>query len=192
MITTTKKTEAEITDEVLSRVAGWSVGLSVVMMIAGILAIIAPLVFGSAVAILVGWLLIFCGCAHVAYGWHSHGGEGFVWGILLGTIYTFAGAYILLNPLAGLSSLTLVLAVYLLFEALLDFVLSFWLRPALGSDWLRVHGAVTLILAFMIWWAWPESSWWAIGTVVGFSMLFSGFTRLMISLTVRRMERALS
>jgi uncharacterized membrane protein HdeD (DUF308 family) len=48
-------------------------------------------------------------------------------------------------------------------------------------------GIVTLILAIMIWASWPSSGIWAIGTLVGVSMLFSGISRLMLSSVVRRM-----
>jgi uncharacterized membrane protein HdeD (DUF308 family) len=46
-------------------------------------------------------------------------------------------------------------------------------------------GIVTLILAFMIWNAWPSSSVWAMGTLVGVGMLCSGVTRLMLSMATR-------
>jgi uncharacterized membrane protein HdeD (DUF308 family) len=42
------------------------------------------------------------------------------------------------------------------------------------------------VLAAMIGSAWPISSVWAIGTLVGVSMFFSGITRLMLSAAVRR------
>jgi uncharacterized membrane protein HdeD (DUF308 family) len=38
----------------------------------------------------------------------------------------------------------------------------------------------------MIWRTWPFSTIWAIGTLVGISMIFSGFSRLMFSLACRR------
>jgi uncharacterized membrane protein HdeD (DUF308 family) len=38
----------------------------------------------------------------------------------------------------------------------------------------------------MIYMQWPSSSAWAIGTLVGASMVISGFTRLMLSLAVRK------
>jgi uncharacterized membrane protein HdeD (DUF308 family) len=38
----------------------------------------------------------------------------------------------------------------------------------------------------MIWRSWPASSVWVIGTLVGISMLFSGFSRLMLSLAAKR------
>jgi uncharacterized membrane protein HdeD (DUF308 family) len=51
---------------------------------------------------------------------------------------------------------------------------------------LLFDGIVTLLLAAMIGSAWPVSSLWAIGTLVGASMFSSGITRLMLSVAVRR------
>jgi uncharacterized membrane protein HdeD (DUF308 family) len=76
--------------------------------------------------------------------------------------------------------------VYLFVEGVLEFILSLQLRPAPGSGWLLVDGIVTLVLAVMIWSTWPSSAAWVIGTLVGISMLFSGITRLMLSLAVRK------
>jgi len=69
----------------------------------------------------------------------------------------------------------------------LEFILSFRLRPLPGSGWLLFDGIITLILAIMIWKTWPSSSEWVIGTLVGISMLFSGISRLMLSLAARRL-----
>jgi uncharacterized membrane protein HdeD (DUF308 family) len=62
------------------------------------------------------------------------------------------------NPVAGLASLTIALAIYLFLEAVLEFVLGFKLRPLPGSGWLLFDGIITLILAVMIWRTWPSSS----------------------------------
>ena len=55
-----------------------------------------------------------------------------------------------------------------------------------GSGWLLFDGIVCLILAIMIWRSWPTSSVWVLGTLVGISLLFTGFSRLMLTLTARR------
>ena len=60
------------------------------------------------------------------------------------------------------------------------------LRPLAGSGWVLFDGIVTLVLAVIIWTGWPARSAWVIGTLVGISMFFSGVTRLMLSLDVRR------
>jgi uncharacterized membrane protein HdeD (DUF308 family) len=100
--------------------------------------------------------------------------------------------YLLRHPAAGLASLTFALAIYLFAEAILEFILGLTLRILPGSRWLLFDAVVTLILAVMIWRAWPSSSAWAIGTLVGVSMLFSGFPRLMLSLAARRVVNKLA
>ena len=160
---------------------GWSIGLSVLMIVAGILAIASPLAAGMAVNLLVAWLLVFSGCVHLVFSWYTRTSGGFLWELLVGILYLFIGGYLLVHPVAGLMSLTIVLAIYLFLEAMLEFILGFKLRPLPGSGWLLFDGIVTLILAVMIWRAWPSSSEWVIGTLVGISMLFSGSSRLMLS-----------
>lgn len=171
---------------------GWSIGLSVLMIVAGILAIALPMAAGIAINVLVAWLLVFSGCAHLVFAWYTRSAGGLLWELLLGALYIFIGIYLLVHPVAGLLSLTLALAIYLFFEAILEFVLGFKLRPLPGSGWLLFDGIVTLILAVMIWRAWPSSSEWAIGILVGVSMLFSGTSRLMLSLTARSVTRKLA
>ena len=150
------------------------------------LAIVSPAIAGMAVTAFFGWLLIFSGILHLAYAWQAGRPGAVVWEILLGILYGGIGFYLLARPVAGLESLTLALAFYLVLEGVLEFVLSFQLRPLPGSGWLLFDGIVTLVLAAMIGSAWPISSVWAIGTLVGVSMFFSGITRLMLSAAVRR------
>jgi len=164
---------------------GWSIALSVLMIVAGILAIASPLAAGIAINILVAWLLVFSGCVHLVFAWHTRSAGGLLWELLLGIVYILIGVYLLMHPLAGLATLTIALAIYLFIEAILEFVLGFSLRPLPGSGWLLFDGIVTLILAVMIWRTWPSSTGWVIGLLVGISMLFSGLARLGISLAAR-------
>jgi uncharacterized membrane protein HdeD (DUF308 family) len=164
---------------------GLSIGLSVLMIVAGFFAIAAPMAAGVAVDVVVAWLLVFSGSVHLVFSWHTRTAGGFFWELLIGVLYVGTGVYLLAHPVAGLASLTIALAIYLTLEAALEFVLGFTLRPRPGSVWLFVDGLITLILGLMIWRAWPSSSAWAIGILVGVSMLFSGTSRLMLSLAAR-------
>jgi len=146
---------------------------------------VAPLA-GIAVAVFVGWLLVFSGAAHLVFAWHTRTTGGIIWELLLGLAYLIVGFYVLRYPVTGLASLTLVLAIYLAAEGVLELILSYQLRSMPGAGWLLFDGIVTLILSVMIWRAWPSSSVWAIGILVGVSMIFSGTARLMISLAARR------
>lgn len=176
----------------IKHVTGWSIAVSLLVILAGILAIGLPLAAGIAVNIVVAWLLVFCGVAHLVFGWHIRAVGGLIWQVLLGALYIGIGAYLLVHPVAGLATLTLALAIYLLAEGLLELILSFRIRPRQGWGWLLADGIVTLILAIMIWQTWPASTEWVIGTLVGISMIFSGASRLMLSMAARSLVTKLA
>ena len=171
---------------------GWSIGLSVLMIVAGLLAIVVPPAAGVAVVFIVAWLLVVSGGAHLAFAWYTRTSGGFIWELLLGIVYVLIGVYVLLHPVVGLASLTLALVIYLFAKGILGLLLGFLLRAMAGSGWLLFDGVITLILAIMIWRAWPSSTEWVIGTLVGISMLFSGLCRLMLSLAARRLVAKLA
>lgn len=169
-----------------------SIFFSVLMIIAGLAAIFVPPAAGVAVAVFVGWLLIFSGVMHLVFGWHTRSTGGFLWELLLAIAYGWIGFYVLVHPLAGLEALTLALAIYLGAEALLELLLFFKLRPIGGSPWLLFDAIVTLILAVLVFKTWPSSSLWVIGTLVGISMLFAGVSRLGLSMAARRLVSKLT
>jgi uncharacterized membrane protein HdeD (DUF308 family) len=165
---------------------GWSIALSVLLILAGIFAILIPPLSGFAVTLIFGWSMILSGITHFIFAFKTHTTGGVLWELLVGAVYLFTGVYLILHPLSALIALTLILAIYLFFEGIVETILSFQLRPRHGANWLLVDGIVTLILAIMIWRSWPASTVWVIGTLVGISMIFSGFSRLMLSLAAKR------
>jgi uncharacterized membrane protein HdeD (DUF308 family) len=162
----------------------------ILMLICGFLAIGIPLASGIGIAIVIGWLLLISAVWHLLFGIRSGGFGGVLWQILLAIVYGAAGLMILLYPLAGLAWLTLVLATFLLIEALLEFVLFFNIRRRTNAGWVLVDAIITLVLGILIWAQWPSSSGWAIGTLVGVSLIFSGISRLMLSSAVSRAATA--
>jgi len=171
---------------VAKKATGLSIAISVLMILAGLLAIGMPMEAGIAVNIFVGWMLLFAAAAHLIFAWSMRGAGNVIWKVLLGVLYACAGIYLLEHPARGLKTLTLALAFYLLIEGVMELMLYFGHRPEPGSGWFLFDGIVTLILGAMVWTTWPSSTEWVIGTLVGFSILFSGITRLMLSLAARR------
>ena len=110
-----------------------------------------------------------------------------IWKALVGVAYIFIGGYLWVHPLLGVASLTLLLASLFFIEGVLDVLLYFNLRPARGAVWVLFDGIVTLLLGLFIGIHWPSSSAWAIGTLVGVSMIISGVARVMMSLAVRKL-----
>jgi uncharacterized membrane protein HdeD (DUF308 family) len=178
--------------DVFKKVTGMSLGWAVLMIVLGFLAVTMPLATGIGIAILVSWIIIFSGLAHLAYAFSAKGAGTFLWQLVIGIVYVAGGFYLAFNPLIGLVSLTLVLGSILFAEGLLLMIAFFRFRSLPSSGWILVDGIATLLLGFLIWYPWPFSSGWAIGTLVGINLLVSGFTRLMYSLEARRALKAIA
>jgi uncharacterized membrane protein HdeD (DUF308 family) len=164
----------------------WSIAWGVLLIIFGMLAIGSPFLAAVAVSVVVGWLIILAGAVHVVLAFHAHGAGSLIWKLLVGIAYLLFGAYLLVHPLLGVASLTLVLASLFLIEGILDVVLFFKMRSTQGSTWVLIDGIITLLLGLLIYLQWPSSSIWAVGTLVGVSMIISGITRVMLSFAARK------
>lgn len=167
------------------RATGWAIGVSVLMIVLGIMAIALPFVAGLAVSAIVGWMLVFGGVTHLAAAFHVRGARAVLWEILVGLAYLVGGGYMVFHPLIGVATLTLFLAGVFLAEGVFEIVAFFGIRGQKNSGWMLFDGLVTILLAGLIWFHWPSSSVWAIGTIVGISLLMSGVKWLMISLASR-------
>jgi uncharacterized membrane protein HdeD (DUF308 family) len=170
----------------------WSIALSVLLIIAGLFAICIPWISGIGITLFFGWAMILSGVTHFIFAFKTHTTGGLIWELIIGAIYLITGVYLILHPVEALFVLTLILACYLFFEAIVEFIQYFQLRPRHGAGWILVDGIITLLLAIMIWRSWPASSVWVIGTLVGISMIFSGFSRLMLSVAARRVLHAIA
>ena len=173
--------------KIVKKASGWFIGMAVMFILLGILAIVEPGVAGLAITILVGWLLIFGGGAHLVAAFSGGGAGRVIWQVLIGIVYIVGGFYFLTHPLLGLGSLTLLLAVIILMEAVFELVAYFRSRSESGSGWLLVNALITLLLGGLIWFHWPSSSVWAIGTLVGVNLLMTGISRLMFGLAARKL-----
>ena len=165
-------------------------GISLICL--GMLAIASPFVAAVAVNVLVAWLIVLAGVVHVIVAFHTREAGSMIWRLLVGLAYLCFGVYLIARPAVGVASLTLVLASLFLVEGIFNIILYFRIRSILRATWILLDGIVTLLLGAMIYMQWPSSSAWAIGTLVGVSLIFSGVTRVMMSLAVRRAASALS
>ena len=158
----------------------------VLLICLGVLAVGSPMIAAVAVNIFVAWLIVMAGVVHLIVAFHSREAGSVIWRLLVGLAYICFGGYLIARPALGVASLTLVLASLFLVEGIFDIVMYFKARSTMRAIWILLDGVVTLLLGLLIYVHWPSSSAWAIGTLVGVSMIFSGVTRVMVSLAVRR------
>ena len=110
-----------------------------------------------------------------------------LWQVVIGLLYLFAGGSLLFHPLAGIAGLTLILAIYIGIEGVIELAMFFRVRHVPGTVWFLMDGLVSLLLAGLIFAHWPWSSGWALGTLVGVSLIMSGVARLTLPAGRRRL-----
>jgi uncharacterized membrane protein HdeD (DUF308 family) len=178
--------------DIVRQTSTWSILWGVSLIIFGMLAVGSPYLAAVAVNALLAWLIVFAGVVHVVLAFQAHGAGSLIWKLLVGAAYVFCGVYLIMHPVLGVASLTLLLAGLFLVEGVLDIVLFFQMRAVGGSSWVLLDGIITLALGAMIYMQWPGSSAWAIGTLVGVSLIISGVSRVMLSLAVRKTAAAVA
>ncbi len=155
------------------------------LIVLGIMAIGEPFLAAVAVSVVVGWVIVVAGVVHLLLAFHAHGAGSAIWRVLVGLAYLCFGGYTLFHPLISVASLTLVLATLFVIEGVLNLVLYARMRPLHGSGWVLLDGVVTILVGLLIYLQWPSSSAWAIGTLVGVSLLMSGATRIGMTMALR-------
>ena len=162
----------------------------ILLIVAGILALLAPLAAGLSIAMLVGVLLVFGGLMYLAIVFKAGSiGRGIL-AAALGVFSLAAGIYSLVQPAAALAALTLMLAAYFVAAGIIEIIAALGARPAQGWGWLMFGGIISLLLGLMIWRQFPLSGAWAVGILVGVRLLMSGWMLVAIAGATREFASA--
>jgi len=172
--------------------AGWLVAFGVLTVIAGGSAIAAPLGSGLAVVVFLGAALAVGGGARIiaAFGADSfgQGALAFIGGLLA----VVAGMVMATRPELGLATVTLMIGTYMLVDGIVGVILAFRVRPEPGWGGIFFSGIVTVLLGLILLAEWPFSGAWALGTLVGVNLLFSGISTISIGMTARQVAKEIA
>ena len=151
----------------ISKRAGWSVFLGVLTAAAGIAMIAYPLATATATAAFLGWALLVASVAQLFFAFSSQTAGNFFIKLLLAVLYGIAGLALAGFPVAGAVSLTALLGTLLIAEAIFEIVIAFSLPAGGGRGSFVLSSLTSLVAGVLILAAWPSSTIWAIGTLVG-------------------------
>lgn len=161
----------------LKKYSTWFMVYGVIMALLGIASILMPGVASLASTIFIGWLLV-AGGAIGLYAVFSAGknAPGFWWNLITAVLYLAAGIVILVNPIQGVLTLTIVLAAYLLAGGVAKIFLAFGHKRdvPMAWGWVLFSGIIDIILAFLIISGLPSTAVWAIGLLVGINLFMMG------------------
>jgi uncharacterized membrane protein HdeD (DUF308 family) len=180
----TRDLATDITD--IKKRSGWSILMGILTALLGLFLIAYPLATATITTILLGWVLIFVGIAMFVFALHSQTIGKFFLKVLMGVLYLIAGVTLAFFPVAGVAALTVFLGTLLLIYAGVATATALQMRPVDGWAWYLFDGVASLLMGILILAIWPWSSTWAIGTLVGVSVLMGGISRTMIAARIRR------
>ena len=168
----------------------WLIGVGAFVAAMGIFSLALPYVAGTMVAILVGAALLIAGVGEIVQSFSQATLARKLGGLILGVITSVAGVIALADPWLELSVLTLMLACALIASGVWRIGAAWSFRETSGWLWLALSGVVGIALGTMILMGWPESSLWAIGTLVGVDLLMTGVAMIALGVSLGRVASA--
>lgn len=170
--------------------ANWKAFLieGIVLVILGMAAIAIPLVASIAVTIFLGWLFLISGAVGLYLTFTTREMPGFWWSLLSAALALAAGIILIVQPVAGTLTLTLVVSAYFIAEGITTIMYALAHRRELSGrwGWLLVSGLVDLVVAALIIAGFPGSAAWAIGLLVGINLVFGGTSLIGMALAARK------
>ncbi len=159
----------------------------IVLVILGMAAIAIPLLASIAVTIFLGWLFLISGIVGLYLTFTTRDMPGFWWSLLSAVLALAAGLILLLQPIAGTLTLTLVVSAYFIAEGITTIMYALAHRQKLSGrwGWLLFSGIVDLVVAALIIAGLPGSAAWAIGLLVGINLVFGGTSLIGMALAAR-------
>ena len=165
---------------------GWFLALGIIFIIGGVIAIAEPLISGVFIAAIVGIAIAIAGVMQIVQAWQIRSGGGFALQLVIGSVLVVGGLDIWWNPIEGLLTLTLFVALMFMIKGILEIILGFQMRPHEGWGWMIAAGVIALIVGVLIFIHWPSSSLVVLGTLAGISLIMTGWSYVMIALAARR------
>lgn len=164
---------------------GWLLAVGIAYILFGFVAMGHPMIATWVIDFTLGFILIIGGILSVAAAFFSGDWKRFLFIFISGVLYIIVGAFIINNPLAGVLTLTLLLAAFLLVEGFFKVIHAFQMKPEANWIWLLISGVASVILGVMIWTGFPQSGAFVIGLLVGIYFLINGISMVMISLALK-------
>lgn len=158
----------------------------IVFLILGVLAIALPVAFTFGIEQFLGWLFLIGGIVQAWRTFKTRDSSG-VWASILAALLLIAvGIVLLAKPLAGVVTLTALLAIFFTIEGIFKIFMAASLRQYSNWGWLLFSGIIALILGGIIWSGFPGTALWVPGLLVGIDMLFFGYSLIILYAELKR------
>jgi uncharacterized membrane protein HdeD (DUF308 family) len=159
--------------------------LGFLMIILGTIGLFQPIAYTLATAILFGALMLVSGGAGIATAFKLDDWKGKAAAIILSLLYLGAGALMLLHPVLGALSLTLVVGAFLLASGVIKIWIGVAHREQSGWGWVVASGLLSVLLGILIYAQFPGSGLWVLGLFLAIELLFDGWGLVMLAFALQ-------
>ncbi|WP_454883909.1 HdeD family acid-resistance protein [Sphingomonas oryzagri] len=163
----------------------WTMACGVLLFVAGIFFLAAPGFTTAAIAVLIGWLLLFTGIATVVMGFRSHGAHRRWTEILYGAGSILVGLLVIIDPVAGAASLAMLVAFWLFWRGMIEFGAARLAGPGTTRGMLLGIGAINWVLALLLLLSWPFPAVQMLGVFIGLSFVLGGVATMLAAWQLR-------
>src|ERR1700742_915495 len=124
----------------------------IILVLLGLIAIIVPPIATLAFTIIIGWIFLISGILGLVTTFIARSAPGFLWLLISAIIAIAAGVVLLLWPISGSVSLTLVLIAFFVIEGIVSIMYAIEQRSQLTGQWIwmLISGIIDIILAVII------------------------------------------
>jgi uncharacterized membrane protein HdeD (DUF308 family) len=175
---------SEVQNVVPARSLGTAV-IGMATMILGILAMLTPLFTGLSVVFIVGVIVLAGGLVRLVWALQSSRSDHKELKVLVSALTVLCGLVLTFNPSVGSAVLTILLAIYFVFDGVIEIIAALRRRPDRGWRWLLAGGSVSLLLGIVAWQQYPLSGAWAIGLLLGMKLFFIGLVMFTVGSRAR-------
>ncbi len=163
----------------LTPASKWPLKLAaLVAIVLGVLALISPFRAGIAATLVLAWSFLIGGCLGAFAAFRVQRWTGTYGLMLLSIVSILAGLFIFANPLIGLGTVTLFCIAGLFAAGVTKVYWSFKIAAGRGRWLILLSGALSILVAFMLYSHFPFAAAWAFGVLVGITLIFEGVTHL--------------
>jgi uncharacterized membrane protein HdeD (DUF308 family) len=148
----------------------------IILVILGLIAIAVPAIATLAFTILIGWIFLASGIVGLITTFWARQAPGFWWALVSAIITFAAGLVLLLWPISGTVSLTLLLIAFFVIDGIasIRYAIEHGNQLTGRWEWMLLSGIVDLILAGIIFAGLPGTTAWALGLLVGVDLVIGG------------------
>lgn len=170
--------------------AWWAfVGLGILMIVVGLLAMFWPVPATTGTVWFVAFLILIAGVVQALQAFAVSGWKGTIWQLMTGGLKVAFGVWLIVNPAVGALALTLFFGIIFVVDGAAKSLFGLVLRPDDGWGWVLLSGLVSLGVGVWVFVALGNAYAVVPGILIGVTLFVEGISWTVIGFAARGLAK---